>query len=195
MRGRERGLVGAHQSFDRVRCSRLRIDDRLEHDPQLVEGAVEANLETGSIEDASRAASRDRERLSPDLRERICTSRLLHEPGEHGVIDRLGQEPKRAVLDGGGCEREIRCAGHQDHGDIQVDSADRPEQVETGLAGHVDVGDDHVEARSVQFLDGLRAGLGLGHLEFQPPQETRLRPSQQIVIVRQEDPFVDPQLR
>jgi len=185
LRSRQRRLARAHQRLDAEQRASGSLDDRLVRHPQPGERELEADLDACAIHRAG-LCSGDRERVAPQPSERVGARGVVNRPGELVGLERLGEIPKRTVLDGGRRGFEIRLAAHQDHRNIEIDAAHAAEQVEAVTVGHVDVAEDHVERLRFERLDRRAPSIDLDDLEVGALEHARDGPSKLRVVVGEE---------
>ena len=168
-------LAGARLAGDQHRRSRTRQSaDRAEH--LLHRGRFAEQVRGATVADRHR------------IRAPYALRRTTHQIDDLVDIERLGQILERTAFVGGDRIVEVSVRGHDDDRQLWARTVDAPQQFETGLSRHADVGDQHIRRVAAQ---GLERGFG----GFEDPrrhpaalQRALEHPTDRGIVVDQPDP-------
>ena len=149
-------------------------DDGLKCDENARKSPLEVRLESRPIAERPRLGRSFLERAALEHRKPVHGSRLAHRARELRHLRWFLQVAKGPVLDRGHGVLEARTPGEDDHGNVEIDVSDLPQEVDAVGTGHQHVRDDGVEAppAAKQREPSVGARYGL-HREAVPLQHLR----------------------
>jgi len=97
------------------------------------------------------------------LDERAALQRLAHHAEELGALQRLGEEVDGAILHGTHRFLHRPEGGEDDHVHVGSNGLGLFQELEAGEAGHLQVGEEEIDAALAQPIEGGLAVLGQHH--------------------------------
>jgi hypothetical protein len=137
-----------------VHGATLGLENRLVDESQRAQPALEGGLEPGVVREQPVVGTQVRQDLALEPGQPVEPRCQRHGLGEGVERHRLEQVAKGALFQGLHRGFDLRVAGHEEHREIEIPRAHRPQQLQPVHPRHVDVAQDHGVLPATQQRQG-----------------------------------------